>query len=292
MALLDAGVSLYEGYRNREFQREEAQHNRDFQLEMYERQFDDSVDWRTHNEMYNSPAAQMERYREAGINPMYYVTQNGGGSVIQTPMQANGSGYGSSVGTPSRGNYRLDILELARMRNENRLTSAQVRRADAETREINARAESEENRLPESRFYRDVWNQYAQGYHGTQDTWDSTVNHEAQYMMSAQQYKMDLQGLEFADAKAKFSHSAAVRKFEADLNEHKRRQFEYELSQAQDAASIFKVSAKWAQANQWINAGSQLLGAATGFVRAFKKPSSIMHERHYYGDTNNSIFNY
>lgn len=292
MALLDAGISLYEGYKNRQFQREEAQHNRDFQLQMYERQLDDSIDWRTHNELYNSPAAQMERYREAGINPMYYVTQNGGGSIVQTPMQANGSGYGSSVGTPSRGNYRLDALELARMRNENRITSAQVRKADAEAREINARAESEENKLPESRFYRDVWNKYASGFHGTQSTWDSTVNHEAQFMMTAQQYKMDLQGLEFNDAKSRFEHSVAVRKFEADLNEHKRRKFQYELSQAKDAAEIMDVSAKWAKANQWINAGSQLLGGAAGLLRAVKSPSSITNERHYYGDTNNSIFNY
>lgn len=292
MDLLGAGINLYESYKNRQFQREEAQHNRDFQLQMYERQLDDSIDWRTHNELYNSPAAQMERYREAGINPMYYVTQNGGGSIVQTPMQANGSGYGSNVGTPSRGNYRLDTLELARLRNENRLVDAQVNKENATAREINARAETEENRLPESRFYRDVWNKFAQGYHGNQSTWDSTINHEAQFMMSAQQYKMDLQGLEFNDAKSKFSHSAAVRKFEADLNEHKRRQFVYEMSQAKDAAEILNVSAKWARANQWINAGSQLLGAATGLVRAVKSPPSIINERHQYGDTYNTISNY
>lgn len=296
--LVDTGVQVWQNEEQREWASKEAQHNRDFQEHMYERNLDDSIAWRTHQEQYNSPEAMMQRYRDAGINPMYVVNGAAGGSSVTTPMQANGSGYGSSVPSPNQ--HRLSFAEAFRMRNEARLTDANVKLIESEAREHNAVAQLREDQLPESGFYRDVWNQFVkirftdEGTTGDDGglSWHNAAYDRAQFMAAAQEYAWKYQDLEYKEAKAKFEHSQAVRQFEISLNDHKRAQFKYELSHASSAAEMFRVSAKWAVANQWINAGSTLLGAATGFTRTLKAPASMdtyiygSNERHIYGDYN------
>lgn len=290
--LLDAGLNLWQNYEQREWASEEAQHNRDFQVQMYERQLDDNIAWRTHQEDYNSPEAQMQRYRDAGINPMYVVAGNAGGNMVQTPMQASGSGYGSS--TPSPQQHRLSFAEAFRLKNEIRLTDANIKLIESEARERNANARRIEDSHPETSFYRDVWNRYSHHFFNEEG---SMVDNEALYMANAMMYKHELQAMQYEDAKATFIHSKAVRKFELNLQEHKRQMFRYELSHAKSASEIFQVSAKWAVANQWINAGSELLGAATGLLKAIKAPASRdtyitgSNERHIYGDNMYNINN-
>lgn len=268
--LFNTAVNVQQNKEQREWSSEEAQHNRDFQVQMYERQHDDSIAWRTHQEQYNSPEAQMQRYRDAGINPMYVVSGGQGASnTIATPMTASGSGYGSA--TPSPNQHRLSFSEAFRMRNEAKITAANVKLLESEAREHNANAQNIENNLPKSGFYRKVWDIYANMAlpDGDDGSW-STPEMEAGFMFQAKKYELALQLDGFEDARQQFIHSHEVREFEKSLNEHKRKMFIHELSQAKSAAEVFSVSAKWAVANQWINAGSKVIGAASGLLGALK----------------------
>lgn len=264
----NTAVDLYQNSANRKWASEEAQHNRDFQYQMYERQLDDSIAWRTHQEQYNSPEAQMQRYRDAGINPMYVVT-GGNGSTVATPMSASGSGYGSA--TPSPNQHRLSFTEAFRLRNEARLTDANVKLIESEAREHNANAQRVEDELPKSDFYRQVWETYSNMTlpNGEEGTW-STQQMEAGFMFNAKKYDLALQLDGYIDARDKFVHSREVREFEKSLHEHQRSMFRHELSQAKSAAEVFRVTAKWAVPNQWINASSRILGGAAGLIGSFK----------------------
>lgn len=102
---------------NNEFNAKEAQKVRDFQLEMFNRT----------NE-YNSPAAQAQRYYEAGLNP---ALANGLGSVgiAQSPQ---GSPAASASGNPQMQSWQPNfsdipnsILSIAQARNMNSKTEFQ-----------------------------------------------------------------------------------------------------------------------------------------------------------------------
>lgn len=263
-----AAVNVLENKMNRDWASEEAQHNRDFQLQMYERQYDDSIAWRTHQEQYNSPEAQMQRYRDAGINPMYVIA-GGQGSTVATPMSANGSGYGSA--TPSSNQHRLSFTEAFRMRNEARITDANVKLLESEAREHNANAQRVEDELPKTAFYRQVWETYSNMAlpDGKDGTW-STQEMEAGYMFNAKKYDLALQLDGYIDAREKFIHSREIRDFENSLHGHQRSMFRHELSQAKSATEVFRVAAKWAIPNQWINASSKILGGAAGLLGSLK----------------------
>lgn len=62
--------------------------NRKFAVEMYDRQRNDALsDWDRQN-AYNTPAAQMERFKEAGLNPnLIYGQSNDAGSVSPTDFK-------------------------------------------------------------------------------------------------------------------------------------------------------------------------------------------------------------
>lgn len=267
--LVDTGVQVWQNEEQREWASQEAQHNRDFQEQMYERQHDDSIAWRTHQEQYNSPEAMMQRYRDAGINPMYVVNGAAGGSSVSTPMQANGSGYGSS--TPSPSQHRLSFAEAFRMRNEARLTDANVKLIESEAREHNANAQTVEDNLPKTGFYRQVWETYSNMSlaDGKDGSW-STQDMEAGFMFNARKYELALQLDGFIDAREQFIHSREVREFENSLHRHQRSMFMHELSQAKSATELFRVAAKWAVPNQWINASSKILGGAAGLLGSFR----------------------
>lgn len=285
---LNMGYDAWQSAEARKFASEEAQKNRDFQSEMYNRQLSDSIDWRTHQEIYNSPSAQMQRFVDAGINPMFMVTGANGGTSVHTPSLTGG--FGSTAATPGYSTGRINVAEAIRLKNESRIARGQEKLLEAEARKANADAQEIEYKQPRGEYFRDVWNTFKNIH--TTDGW-SMAQDEAHFMSQARQYDWDFQDMSFEDAKLTFEHSKEVRAFARDLQGHQRSLFEHELSQAKSAASTFAVAAKWAVANQWINAGSQVLGAATGLARAFNVPTTTVQktitsydnsERHIYGD--------
>jgi len=69
--------------------------NRDFQSEMYNRQYKDSIDFWHMQNAYNSPESQMQRMKDAGINPLVPFTSGSGMASSQA----------GQIQTPQRGNY-------------------------------------------------------------------------------------------------------------------------------------------------------------------------------------------
>lgn len=93
--------------------------SRAWHTQMYERQKHDSLAfWNMQNE-YNSPAAQMQRFTEAGLNPnLIYGQQNTGGSIdvpapgspqFETPQV--GRAVGSGVATAINAMYDLEAKQ-------------------------------------------------------------------------------------------------------------------------------------------------------------------------------------
>ena len=135
--MLSTGLNMLDSYLGREWQEEQAEIDRDWQEQMYQRQLDDSIDWRTHQEQYNSPEAKMQRYRDAGINPMYAVT-GGSGTVITQPFSANSGGF--KTNTPQAYGNKQYSLDYAQIINQSKVADAQAADYQASARMKNAEA--------------------------------------------------------------------------------------------------------------------------------------------------------
>ena len=99
-----------------EFNAAEAQKNRDFQLEM----------WNKNNE-YNSPAAQLERLKQAGINPNAMFGTSG-----YSPVASSAPSGATGAGSPSIANSLL--LQDAQL--ANLMAQAQKTKSDADLNKL------------------------------------------------------------------------------------------------------------------------------------------------------------
>lgn len=99
-----------------EFNAAEAQKNRDFQLDM----------WNKNNE-YNSPAAQLERLKQAGINPNAMF-----GSSGYSPVASSAPSGATGAGSPSIANSLL--LQDAQL--ANLMAQAQKTKSDADLNKL------------------------------------------------------------------------------------------------------------------------------------------------------------
>lgn len=76
-----------------------AQMNNDFNERMLNKQMQYNTDmWNKQNE-YNLPSAQMQRFRDAGLNP--YLMMNGSSANLGSASSVNSAGLASSSGNPS-----------------------------------------------------------------------------------------------------------------------------------------------------------------------------------------------
>jgi hypothetical protein len=108
-------------------------------LEMYNTQRQDALaDWNRQNQ-YNSPEAQMTRFKEAGLNPHLIYGQMTTGQPIKTP-EAKAPNYVAPQADPQDFNVlgRQYSLDAARLQNENmektgKLIEAQTLKANSET---------------------------------------------------------------------------------------------------------------------------------------------------------------
>lgn len=279
---------------------EEAEKARAWQEQMYDRQLDDNIAWRTHQEQYNSPEAQMQRYRDAGINPMYAVTQ-GSSSNIVTP-NTTAVPMTSKADTPAPRNLRFnpEVINQAMItKAQVKALNAQANKYNAEANEADARADGYTYENVGKSYEADVINSLKNIYTDLRGRYNNPVSFaqaEAWIRANKREYDFVFAGMDFDNAKKTFEHLNVVRQFEKDLQDHQRSKFEHELSQAKSAAEIFEVSAKWAIANQWISAASDLLGAGAAVFGA-AKGTSIMptYSRSFnesYGDHTSRTFHY
>lgn len=87
---ISAGVSALGNVFNVGSQRRENRRQRDFTREMYQTQKQDNIDfWRMQNE-YNTPAEQMKRFTEAGLNPHLAYTQANTAAPISSAQPTQG----------------------------------------------------------------------------------------------------------------------------------------------------------------------------------------------------------
>ena len=108
-------------------------------LEMYNTQRQDALaDWNRQNQ-YNSPQAQMARFKEAGLNPHLIYGQMTTAQPIKTP-EAKAPNYVAPQADPQDFNVlgRQYSLDAARLQNENmektgKLIEAQTLKANSET---------------------------------------------------------------------------------------------------------------------------------------------------------------
>lgn len=76
--------------------------NRQFAVEQYQKQRDDAVQFWNMQNQYNSPQAQMQRFKEAGLSPHLAYSQGSAGNAaaIDTPSQAQWQGVSPGENIP------------------------------------------------------------------------------------------------------------------------------------------------------------------------------------------------
>ena len=260
----------------RKWQERQMEAQQDFQREMYQRNLDDSIAWRQHNEEYNSPAAQMQRYKDAGINPMYAVTGAGGQTQVTTPMQANGSGY--SRGNPQAyGHYQpLDAISMAQAKMLN--AQANMYQADANKKQADADHQLFLNGIDGALAGLDFG---GKSYHQA----------KAEVLAKALEYESQTQGMDFEEKKKVFAHNDILRNYDGQFKKEQLDELKSLVAKAKDEAEVARVAANWAQANQIIDASTDVLGVLLGFFGLARGRMPAVQERHYYGDSFNTINN-
>lgn len=125
-----AGLNALTQYKmnqkNIAFQREMNQLQRNWSLE----------DWHMTN-AYNHPSQQMQRFKEAGLNPhlIYGKGETGNATMVRGPEarapKSEGEGYFSAVEMLT--NAPQQIIPLIQLENQTRLTEAQILKMKADT---------------------------------------------------------------------------------------------------------------------------------------------------------------
>lgn len=134
---LSAGIgalgSLFGGYQQGQYNAEEAQKNRDFQEKMYNKQVQDNINfWNLQNE-YNLPSAQLQRLRDANLNPM--LMYGAGGNVQNVANGAPESAQAPSGAQASKSFYNpIELANLALLQAE-----VENKKADTQVKETEAR---------------------------------------------------------------------------------------------------------------------------------------------------------
>lgn len=110
----------------------EAQKDREFQERMYKQQYQDSIDfWKMQNE-YNLPSAQLDRLKQAGLNPLLMYGDGGiSGNIAQGAPQLPSAPHGAQA--------RADLSAMIPLANL-ALVKAQAKAMDAQANRDNAQA--------------------------------------------------------------------------------------------------------------------------------------------------------
>lgn len=136
-----------EANENRRFNREEAEKNRQFQEAMMDKSYNQSVDfWNMQNE-YNSPANQVARMKEAGINPALSGAITPGMASGGTNTSASGSQASSSPVTMAASGITDSILQMVNNKKQMSVVEAQANKlnSDATLDKIDAQTRLTEN---------------------------------------------------------------------------------------------------------------------------------------------------
>lgn len=142
---LAAGISAAAGGGQAGIQGSMNQKTRDFNKWMYDKQRKDALaDWSMQNE-YNSPAAQMQRFKDAGLSPHLVYGQMSNGGVVRSTESKPWNPQTPDIATPvarSLETYlqgRVTSQQLSNMASQEDLNRANIRKAEAGILESNQR---------------------------------------------------------------------------------------------------------------------------------------------------------
>ncbi|AXH73747.1 MAG: DNA pilot protein [Microviridae sp.] len=133
----------------------ENRQNRQFSVDMYERQNRDTVDFWNKQNAYNSPVSQMQRFKDAGLSPwLMYSQGNAGNAAPLTPAtpqrpEFNSTQFDGGIASGVRGiddYYNLIRLEAgvvnANAQNELLQQEIRLRRTQADRAALDYKLES------------------------------------------------------------------------------------------------------------------------------------------------------
>lgn len=120
------------------FQQAENEKNRQWNLKLAKMQNDWNMSLYDKNNAYNSPAAQKQRYIDAGLNPDLMYGGNGSSVAAVAPQLTSGEGSHSSVSNPYA---PYDAAATTSMAFDNALKSAQIGLIKAQTKETDAKGD-------------------------------------------------------------------------------------------------------------------------------------------------------
>lgn len=130
-------IGLYGAKKQRDFEQQEAEKQREWSEQMQDKQNEWSLNmWNKTNE-YNSPSAQVERLREAGLNPLYYGLDG---------SSANGLESAQALGYERASSASFDNPMAAGI--EGALKAAQIAQIQAVTKKTRSETKMIDAKLP------------------------------------------------------------------------------------------------------------------------------------------------
>lgn len=138
--LVGMGAESVQNSKNNRFNSQEAEKNRKWQEQMYERQVQDNLNFWDMQNAYNDPSQQVARLKAAGINPSLALSNISTGQASSINGGSAGSGaQGSAVPTSLSGGFAnmanaSNALSTGIKQRENMDMDALLKQIDARTR--------------------------------------------------------------------------------------------------------------------------------------------------------------
>ena len=131
--------------RDWKYKQKEMALQQQYNLENMQKQYDYQLDFWNKNNQYNDPANATARWRAAGISPQaVYGSGAQGAGVSGGSVSVPNSDNPKASGVDQRGFAGMTLAEAAMMRNQQRITDADVKVKEAEARLKNSQAVDQE----------------------------------------------------------------------------------------------------------------------------------------------------
>lgn len=119
--------NMFSSLANNSFNAAEAAKNRRWQEQMYDKQYQDNIDLWQMQQDYNSPANQVARLKDAGINPNLALSNISTGSASSAPAAAQAGSGAQATGIPANfAGLTEAVLNLLKSKDERNLLKEQA----------------------------------------------------------------------------------------------------------------------------------------------------------------------
>ena len=145
--LLDFGFGGLSASRNWKYQKKAMELQQEYNLQNMSVQNQYAIDAFNRENEYNDPRNAAARFRAAGINPISALGNAGSGVGVAGSISTPGSSNPSASGNMDNSTYAptMTLAEVAAMRNQKRMTDAEVKLKEAQAREADSRTTGQDN---------------------------------------------------------------------------------------------------------------------------------------------------